>query len=145
MKRLLVAVGLTIALTWMVQQPVRSQAIGPYVQAACSQIASVTGTSTTVLALAGQAGKVIYLCGYQFTASSATTASVVYGTGATCGTGTTPITGALNVSTTPTMDHQQYAYFSVPQVQPFMTATQNSICVTIGTAAVIGHLFLGQY
>src|SRR6516164_2269706 len=64
MKRFLIAVGLSIALAWMVQQPVRGQAIGPYVQAACSQLASFTGTATTVLAIAGVAGKVLYLCGY---------------------------------------------------------------------------------
>jgi hypothetical protein len=147
MKRLLVAFVLTIALAWSVQfhTPVRAQAIGPYVQAACSQLASFTGTATTVLAIAGAAGKVLYLCGYQFTATAATTAAVVYGTGATCGTGTTAVTGALNVATTPTTDHQQYAYFNVPQIQPFATATQNSLCVTIGTAAVTGHLFVGQY
>ena len=123
----------------------QAQIIGPFIQATCNQIGSFSGTATTVLVQAGAAGKVIYICGYQFTSTAATTAALVYGTGATCGTGQVAVTGALNVSTTPTTDHQQYAYFSVPEIQPFQSATQNSICVTIGAAAVTGHIFFGQY
>ena len=122
-----------------------SQIVGPYAQAQCNALGSFSVTASTALVQAGVAGRTLYICGYQYTSTAAATASLVYGTGTTCGTGTTAITGALNVGTTPTTDHQQYAYFSVPQIQPYLTATQNSICVTTTGAAVTGHIFFGQY
>lgn len=68
----------------------------------------VTATTTQLLALS--AGKAIYVCSSVFViAGSATTAGSIlfeYGTGASCGTGTTALTGAMAGSTTagqPTM------------------------------------------
>lgn len=61
-----------------------------------------TATTTQILALS--AGKAIYVCNGMVTiAGSATTAGSIlfeYGTGASCGTGTTAITGAMVGSTT---------------------------------------------
>ena len=65
-------------------------------------ISIASATTTQLLALA--AGKAIYVCSATITiAGSATTAGSIvfeYGTGASCGTGTTAITGAMAGSTT---------------------------------------------
>jgi hypothetical protein len=61
-------------------------------------------TATTTQLLALSAGKAIYVCSGLLTiAGSATTAGSIvfeYGTGASCGTGTTVITGAMVGTTT---------------------------------------------
>lgn len=65
-------------------------------------ISIATATTTQLLALS--AGKAIYICsGLVTIAGSATTAGSVvleYGTGASCGTGTTAMSGAMAGSTT---------------------------------------------
>ena len=59
---------------------------------------AVSGVTTLAQQVALSAGKQIYVC--QFTASVGTTGTVQleYGTGTNCGTGTTALTGAVNVA-----------------------------------------------
>lgn len=55
-------------------------------------ITSATGASVLVPLVAGKA---IYLCGFTTTGAAATSLLFEYGTGSTCGTGTTALTGAF--------------------------------------------------
>ena len=99
----------------------------------------VTATTTQLVAL--NATKTIYVCGSFFTvASSATTVATAqfeYGTGASCGTGTTALTGAMGTGTaTATNDGEDivipgdYTSFSIP--------VGNALClVTAGTTVSV--------
>lgn len=55
-------------------------------------------TSTTTQAIALQAGKSIYVCGFVVNAGGTTTARIVQGTGTNCATGLTNMTPAFNLS-----------------------------------------------
>jgi hypothetical protein len=92
-----------------------------------------TATTTQLVALA--AGQSVYVCGYNFTETSvAQTAQFEYGTGASCGTGTTVLTGPFTSTTTNTIVVGEYSGGTI------MTApTGNALCiVSTGAAVVIG-------
>ena len=59
---------------------------------------SITTATTTALVPA-VAGKVVYICGLTATVGASSTIAFEYGTGATCGTGTTVTTGAFTPAT----------------------------------------------
>lgn len=130
---------------WLLPDAPDAQIVGPFVQSTCNQIINVSATASTSNVLTGTPGKVIYYCGFQMTSTAASTFSIGYSTNGTCASGVTSFTGTLNVGTTPTTDHLQYAFFNIPQIQPFLTATQNNLCFTAGAVAVSGNIYVGQY
>jgi hypothetical protein len=95
----------------------------------------VTATTTQLVALSGT--KTIYVCGYSFTidssATSAATALIEYGTGASCGTGTTALTGTYGTATATAGP----AILIIPGPYAgtaFSTAAGNALCIlTAGT------------
>lgn len=92
--------------------------------------AVVNATATTQLVSLGT-GVSVYVCGFSFTvAGSATaTAQLEYGTGATCGTGTTVLTGAYLGGTVPVL-------IVSPAVPGMITkaASGNALCLVAGGA-----------
>jgi hypothetical protein len=56
-------------------------------------------TATTTQAIALQAGKSIYICGFVVNAGGTTTGRLVQGTGTNCGTGQGNLTPAFNLAT----------------------------------------------
>lgn len=61
-----------------------------------SSFAVAVGSATTTLLVNGVAGKVTYPCSFSATLAGTTpTAKLEYGTGSSCGTGTTALTGVL--------------------------------------------------
>src|SRR5262249_53688761 len=95
----------------------------------------VSATTTQLVALS--AGKVIYVCGgFVDVASSATSAATIqfeYGTGASCGTGTTVLTGTMGTGTaTAGIDAEPVTIQGYGAA--FQTASGNALCVvTAGT------------
>ena len=58
---------------------------------------AAAGTVSVVAPVTGQA---IYVCGFTVVTQATSTAQLEYGTGATCGTGTTVLSGTILASTT---------------------------------------------
>jgi hypothetical protein len=90
----------------------------------------VTATTTQLVALT--VGQSIYVCGATFTiapsGTTADTATFEFGTGASCGTGTTALTGALGAGDLTTATGVAVVTFSDPQTT--MTAPSgNALCL----------------
>jgi hypothetical protein len=96
-------------------------------------------TATTTSLISAVTGTVVSICGWHVTSnqSASTTFQLEYGTGATCGTGTTTFTPAFSVtSTAPSADRQQTAYYSLP--------VSNALCV-VTTGATVGMAVMVWY
>lgn len=64
----------------------------------CDQSAVISGaTAATAAIAAASTGKRVVVCGFTVTGGGATSFKLVYGTGATCGTGTADLTGAMEL------------------------------------------------
>lgn len=91
MKSLLVVLALAVCSFAQTSNPCNTNA---NVQTQPINIGSAT---TTQLIAAPASGKALWICGIMFTAASGTAATyqLEYGTGASCGSGTTVLTGAM--------------------------------------------------
>jgi len=89
-----------------------------------------TATTTSIVGISGSTA--IYACGYYFAAQGTTaTYQWEYGTGGTCGTGTTILTGAVSVTTTAT-PHSALGGFTM-----FKAPASNGLClVSTGTSPI---------
>ena len=129
MKKLLLALGLCLALSSsaLSQGPI----VGPGNLILCPLSAQNSIAAGTVQLVVPVAGQRIYVCGWHVTSILSTTSTFqfIYGTGATCGTGTVNLTPAFNVtSTAPSADHQSYA------IGP-NSAIGAGLCMIAGTGA----------
>lgn len=96
-------------------------------QITCNKVsfASAVATATTGQVVPLVAGQTVSICGYVASSVAASTVQLVYGTGANCGTGTTPINSPVFIgASVPAVLHSAFAFFSAP--------TGNAICATIG-------------
>jgi hypothetical protein len=93
-----------------------------------SALLSVT-TATTTQAIALQAGKSIYVCGFVVNAGGTTTARIVQGTGTNCATGLTNLTPAFNLTSGGNVT------FGNSVGQLLKTNTGSALCIT-STAAI---------
>lgn len=127
------------------ERPAKGQIVGSYTMAVCSSLAQLnTGSTGLTRIITGAAGKVIYICGWQITNTAASgTFQLAYGTGSNCATNTNA-TPALSVGSTPTTDHQQWAFFSVPATQP-ITGAQPDFCINPSVSTISGIIYFGQY
>ena len=128
MKKLLFSLALILGLGLSFGQA----QVGPTNQILCNKTAilTVAAAGTTQL-VAPVAGVTVNMCGWHVTTTTtAGTFQILFGTGATCGTGTVNVTPPLAVSSTaPSADHIEYAYAS--------GATGAGLCITTVTAATI--------
>jgi hypothetical protein len=79
--------------------PVSTTALDPCFTSAKSSVSVAITTATTTQLVALAAGKSVYVCGFTASFGATTTAQFEYGTGATCGTGTTVLTGTFTPGT----------------------------------------------
>lgn len=94
-RRIALLLGLLLALAlW----PPTTQAQTPGVSCNLSAIYDNSTNGSTLL-VTGRTTQSIYICGYTMYASSTVNLKLVYGTGATCGTGTVSITPAFPFTT----------------------------------------------
>jgi hypothetical protein len=102
----------------------------PVIKALCDAeakfVAVNTAAASTVQNVALVANQSVYICGYHITSTGATNVTIEYGTGASCGTGTTVITGAMTTAAGTDVDDPA-AYIKVP--------AGNALC-TVNSAAV---------
>jgi hypothetical protein len=99
--------------------------------AQCGRTAPGASAAATTLVITGQAGGQIHLCGWDVTATAASTFQIVTGTGATCGTNTVNITAAH------AMTGQNTINTSAATPGRFSAPVGNSICVIVtGTGPV---------
>ena len=103
-------------------------------------IAISSATTTQLVALAS--GQTIFVCGFSLTMVGATeTIQFEYGTGASCGTGTTTLTGAFADGTASDIAFS----YGGGEMTIFATASANALCaVTTGTVSIQGVLTFVQ-
>lgn len=118
-----------------------AQIVGPTGPGVCANptlprySVSITGTASSQL-VTGNAAQRIHVCDFYWSNASAGTAQLEYGTGSTCGTGTTALTGAMTGSLPfPVMSADGNDVLKVPSV------SQN-LCVILGgtSPSVAGFL-----
>ena len=120
--------------------PTHAQGVGPTNQIVCNKVATLTaGPVVITQVIAAVAGQSVNLCGWHVTNTGATgNFSLSYGTGSNCGTGTTVVIPAMNVtSTAPSADHAQLAYFTTPAA--------NALCITPSVATISAVIFYAQF
>jgi hypothetical protein len=114
---------------------------------ACTHAATFSSAAGTVQLVAGLgtlssgAQPQIYVCGWSYVATGASTLQLEYGTGATCGSGTQTITPAFSLAANGVMvDHQPY-YEGVTPVP-----SADNLCVVIGgTGPATGIVYYTQF
>jgi|SRR5579862_2855787 len=95
---------------------------------ACTHAAQTAGTAGTIQ-LVASSGSIaqIYVCGWDVVATAAATWQLEYGTGATCGSGTTTITPAFSLAANGIFIEPHFYYDGIPAVP-----NGNNLCVVIG-------------
>jgi hypothetical protein len=137
MKRLLLAALLLFSSLAGVRA---ENTIGPSNQVLCNKsITIATGGSTTAQVIAAISGQAIFICGWHVTNTAASgTFALVYGTGSNCGTGTTALLQAMNVTNTaPSSDHISIASLSTPINQ--------ALCWAPSVATISGIIYYSQF
>lgn len=91
-----------------------------------------TATTTQIVALSGTT--VVYVCGYSLVAAAGTNPSIQfeYGTGASCGTGTTTLTGAMATGVTVSTTVGGPIFTAGNDVSLLKTAAGNALCLVSG-------------
>ena len=96
-------------------------------QKTTAAISAAAGATTQIIA--GSTGKSIYVCGYQMSqVATAGTLQWVYGTGASCGTGTTNLSGAMGVTAS------QPITYGTGEATVFKVPMGNALCLTTSGA-----------
>ena len=141
MKKLLLALALALlpSLAW-------GQGAGGQ-QITCGKTAQGSSGAATTLIVpavtpnpAPYPGQIIALCGWDVTSTGAATVQLVYGTGATCGTGTVAITAAHNFGANSGISSTNRGY-STPATNP-----AQGLCVVVtGTGPVQWTVYYAQY
>lgn len=106
----------------------------------CTNSAVVSVPSgTTVQIVALTAGKQIRVCSFGLSISLAGTAQFEYGTGTLCATGTTALTGAMNMTAGVPFT------MTMAEGQLFASASANALCIAAVTGNVNGFISYAVY
>jgi hypothetical protein len=107
--------------------------------AQCGRTAPGASAAATTLVVQGQPNGVVHLCGWDVTATAASTFQIITGTGATCGTNTVNITAAH------VMTGQNTINTSAATPGRYSAPVGNSICVVVtGTGPVQWTIYFTQ-
>lgn len=97
-------------------------------------ISTAASGSTEIVALT--ASQTIYICGYNWMANGTVNVKLVYGTGASCATGPTDLTGAYNHT----------AQTGIAVTSPFWTgiktASANALCINLSAAIQVSGVVM---
>ena len=143
MKKLFLALGLFFALSpsALSQGPI----VGPGQPILCVTAATLAvGPSTITRIITGVSGKSINICGWHITNTGATgTFSFSIGTGTNCGTNTSVVVPAQNVtSTAPITDHIDYAFLTIPSTTGGLPT---DLCITPSVATIAAVVYYNQF
>lgn len=130
-----------------IAQPVLAQQAGPVDPCLSpsvlkSNVAINISSATTTQLIALQPNTVIAVCGFLLSATGATTATTAqfeYGTGSSCGTGTTVLTGTMGATTAAS---PAVIVFSPSGNAQFKIPAANALCLVSagGTPSIQGYL-----
>ena len=136
MKRTLLTILLLLALPALVHAQASGSGDPCQVMPKANVAIAITSATTTSL-IAPATGQAIYVCGVNLTMAASTSIQFEYGTGATCGTGTTALSGVIPTAqiTTPSENATQ-------MVTP---VTQRLCALTTGTAGIHGYINYVQW
>ncbi len=108
-------------------------------QFTCPNSVAVSVAPGTTQLVALQSSQIVRVCSFMLSESLAGTAKFVYGTGASCGTGTTDITAAMVMATNGSLQ------LSAGSGSLFRTIASNALCLTSVTGTVTGFITYAQY
>jgi hypothetical protein len=120
--------------------PAQAQTVGPTNSILCNKMAYVavgsTGNQQIVAAVTGQR---IFICGWHVTNTGTSgTWAMNTGTGSNCGSSTTALTPAQNVtSSAPSADHIDFASIQTPQ--------SVALCVNPSVNTIAAQVFYSQF
>jgi hypothetical protein len=131
------AIGQNSNITQIGGVSVNTDPCGSWGVAKQSVVINLASATTTQL-VALSAGQTIFICGYNFTmVGAAETITFEYGTGASCGTGTTALTGAIADGTASDIS----VTYGGGEMTIFSTPSANALCaLTTGTVGIQGVL-----
>jgi len=106
----------------------------PYTPQAIQSVPISVSTATTTNLIAGQTGQSIYVYSWDIVTTLANNVTLEYGTGATCGTGTTVLTGAYPLAANGVLTVGSFGtVFTIPR--------GNSLCIiTSASTQASGHV-----
>lgn len=98
-KMLLAAISALGLLAILNAQPAMAQGVSPNQMFGCNQSAIYdASTAGATKLVTGVSNKRIYVCGWNILSGGTVNVSLIYGTGGTCGSGTTSITPAFQLT-----------------------------------------------
>lgn len=100
-----------------------------YAPQTCTLSAVISTSATTTLLVTGASSKKVRICNLQLTPASAVDVQLVQGTGATCGTGTSNLSGLLSSVT---------ALDTFNPAAPLIGASGNSVCLSLSSGVASG-------
>lgn len=121
---------------------VRAQGVSPNQMFGCNQSKFYdAATSGATRLVSGVAAKQIYVCGWNILSGGTVNVGLIYGTGGTCGAGTTTITPAFQLTAqVADVDHLP-VYTGITPVPP-----SNDLCInTSGGVAVQAIVYYTQF
>lgn len=128
-------IAMTAFLLWLAVCPSQAAADPVYQSQtiACTKSAIYdASTNGSTKLVTGAANQQIYVCGFVLFGGGTANVKLTYGTGGTCGTGTTSITPAFNlVAQARVVDHQTY-YAGLTPAPP-----SNDLCLNASAAVAI--------
>jgi len=106
----------------------------------CDTSATITVAAAAVQEIVAlTSGQIIYVCAFVISGDTlATVGQFRYGTGTTCGTGTTQLTGAMRM-----VDEGNIALASEGVL--FQTIASNALCIAATTGAITGFIQYKKY
>lgn len=114
--------------------PVQVSTVDPCFVYPKSTVSVAISTATTTQLVALSAGKTVYVCGFAASIGATTTVQFEYGTGSSCGTGTTALTGVYAPSTGSVLSISG-------EGTKISTITSNALCaLSTGTGGINGVL-----
>jgi hypothetical protein len=107
--------------------------VSPNQMSGCNQSAQYdASTSGDTKLVTGVSNKGIYVCGFNFFSNGTANVKLEYGTGGTCGTGTTPVTPAFHFTAqTGDVDHLP-VYTGLPPVP-----VSNDLCINVSAGVAV--------
>jgi hypothetical protein len=124
--------GGTVSVDYLFNPPAQSS--DPCASGVIQSAVVNAGAGATVSVVAPAATQSIYACGFSVSQGTAGTFQWVYGTGATCGTGTANLTGAF-----PTATGTPFTYGGATKTI-FQTPISQRLCITTTVGTAVGVL-----
>lgn len=126
-------ITVTLALLFGLIAPAVAQGVSPAQMFGCNQaVIYDAATNGSTKLVTGTASQQIYVCGWNIFAAGTATVKLTYGTGGTCGSGTTSVTPAFSL-TTQTQNVDRTPFYGGIKPVP----ASNDLCLTTSAGVAV--------